>query len=497
MALEAGVEGEQPLAAVVASGLQRRDVDAELRGGQQQRALARIAAARPAVVAAGVPCQRRVVAVHGRAQELEDRPVRRRRVGAHRHGGAVLPQRRRRHPPLGQRAGLVGADDVGGPERLDRRELLDQRTPLGHPPDPDGKRERDGRQQTLGNVGHQQPDREHAGVRQAQAGDEVADREERDAERDGHGGDQLGRRVDLALQRRRLVDDGLRQRGDPPQLGVHAGAVDDGLGVAAGAERAGEDEVLCLQRRRRGCGALGATRDRLRLAGQRRHVDLHSSRDQARVGRQPVALGEQQQVARDQHGRVDLDQDARAPHAGARREQVAQCLGGVFGLTLLGERERRVEHDDDDDRRGQGDDARGERQAGGHPQQQGQRVRELVQHAAPPMPSRVAPDLVGSELQQTARGLAIVQPFGLRPQVGEQAPGVLLGIELGDRDELWGRGHRKDGRSTAPGCHRATATAALRETTERIGGPCTMRHASARESLCACLPPSRPRPCAS
>ena len=56
------------------------------------------------------------------------------------------------HPVLGQRPGLVGADHGRRAERLDRAKPLDERAAAGEPPHADGERERDRRQQALGDV---------------------------------------------------------------------------------------------------------------------------------------------------------------------------------------------------------------------------------------------------------------------------------------------------------------------------------------------------------
>ena len=242
----------------------------------------------------------------------------------------------------------------------------------------------------------------------------MPDDEERHAQDHRDEGDQLGRLVDLALERRGLLDDRLRQRGDPPELRVHAGPVDDRLRVAARAQRPGEDEVLGLEHRRRRLRPLSRPRHRLRLARQRRHVDLDGAIDQPRVGRKPVAFGQQQQIARDQVDGLDLDENATPAHARPGRQQVAQRLGGVLGLALLGEGERRVQHDHDDDRHGQGEHAGGERQRGRHPQQERQRVRELAEQAAPGAGTAFAADLVAPDLEQAPGGLAVVEPLDLR-----------------------------------------------------------------------------------
>ena len=86
------------------------------------------------------------------------------------------------HAVLGERAGLVRADDVGRPEGLDRAQALDERAAAREATHADRQRERDRRQQALGDVGDEQPDREDDGVGERQPG-ERAERDERDARR--------------------------------------------------------------------------------------------------------------------------------------------------------------------------------------------------------------------------------------------------------------------------------------------------------------------------
>ena len=200
----------------------------------QQGALRRVAAELP--LAGGRPAGRRVVAVgQGLDQGGQGRIV----AGADRNAidlGLAGQQMRDPHPALGQRPGLVGADDVGRPEGLDGCEPLDERAPLGHPPDADGERERDRRQQSLRNVGDEQADREGEGVVERKPGDRGADQQEHQAGGDGDQRDQLGGGVDLLLKRAELGAHPLRERRDPAELSRHPGREDDSGRLAGRAE---------------------------------------------------------------------------------------------------------------------------------------------------------------------------------------------------------------------------------------------------------------------
>ena len=58
---------------------------------------------------------------------------------------------------------------------------------------------------------------------------------------------------------------------------------------------------------------------------------------------------EEDDVADDQLGGVDLERRPVAQHHGPARQQVAQAFGGVLGTVLLDEGEDPVDDDDDED----------------------------------------------------------------------------------------------------------------------------------------------------
>ncbi len=424
-------------ARLLAFGEQPFDVLAEGGRGHEQRALARISTAPPPTVLA---LDRRVVAAHGRAQQARERltPLDRTRgrIGEV-ELGSVGPQQLRAHAPLGQRAGLVAADDVGRAERLHRGQALDERPPPGHAPDADRQRERDRRQEPLRDVRHEQADREGQRVLERQARGCHAEHEEDHAGADRHDRDELRGTVDLRLQRADLAAHPLRECCDPPELGAHPGRVDDGLGFAGGAERPGEDEILGVEQARRRAAALRASGERLGLAGQRRHVDLERAVDQPRVRGQPVALAQHHDVAGNERRRVDLADRSGATDTHARGQHLREGLRRPLGLELLREREDGVEHDHGDDRRRQDRRARQERQQRRDPQQRGERVGELPRELAQMARPRPARDLVGPVLREPAVDLAPCQAFAGRPQIAQQRIDAFLGIEPGLCAQAW------------------------------------------------------------
>jgi hypothetical protein len=124
------------------------------------------------------------------------------------------------------------------------------------------------------------------------------------------------------------------------------------LGAAAGAARAGEDEVTRLEHDV-GLGLACLACDRHGLAGQRRRVDLQASCDQSRVGRDPVALVEEDDVAGHELAGIYELAPFVAEDGDRVRQKCRQCLDRPLGLVLLQEREDGVEQDDGDDGAGE------------------------------------------------------------------------------------------------------------------------------------------------
>ena len=137
-----------------------------------------------------------------------------------------------------------------------------------------------------------------------------------------------------------LALDALGERGDPAELGVHPGRVDQGAGLALDAAGPAEDQVARLERRDARVGELGVAIDGRRLAGQRRHVDLERSLEEPRVGGDPLALLDQQHVARDELGRRDPISSPVADHPCLRGEVGRKRLDRPLGLHAPGRRRR-------------------------------------------------------------------------------------------------------------------------------------------------------------
>ena len=102
---------------------------------------------------------------------------------------------------LGQRAGLVRANDRGAAERLDRRESAHERVALDHPLDAERERDGDDRRQSFGDDGDRQghAEDEHLDERLA-AKQTERDDDQDDRERDAR--QRLADSVEVLLQGR-------------------------------------------------------------------------------------------------------------------------------------------------------------------------------------------------------------------------------------------------------------------------------------------------------
>ena len=155
----------------------RLQVDSGFSGSDQERSLGRIAKHAPAQPARRIGGKQARIAAQasgpehgagrGRIGDLTLGPV---ADTGHLVLPAGLPHRLHRHLRLGQSAGLVGADDRGRAESLDRRQPFDQRVPAGHAADRHGQRHRHRGRQPLGHQGHHHAEREHERANDLMAG---------------------------------------------------------------------------------------------------------------------------------------------------------------------------------------------------------------------------------------------------------------------------------------------------------------------------------------
>ena len=315
-----------------------------------------------------------------------------RRVGGHAAGGGTVglnrgsgfvaaavdadeafagPDLSNAHPVLGDRAGLVGADEGGRPQRLDRLQPSDQRMLIGHLLGADGQRQRDGRQQPFGHQRHGDPDRKDEPI----GGGGIQERcqpEKRRPDANGNRSNGSNEPVQFPRERRIRAIGALGQYSDLGQTG-------------AGTRGADHCEALTLDQERTGVQRVAHShRVRNALARQRRHVHRKPvALDTLKIRTDPVTLGEHHQVVRHHLGGEDRSRDAVTDHRDALRQQVPETLGGSIGPMLLDECEDAVDHDDHEDRPAQLRQSAQDRQHARSPQHEGEEVNELGNELAP------------------------------------------------------------------------------------------------------------------
>jgi len=251
---------------------------------------------------------------------------------------------------LRDRAGLVGEDHRGGPERLHGREPPHDRAAAGHPPDPERQRDGDDRGEPLGHRRHGQRDgRQERALepRLRDPGSQQGEPEHRHGDEDRDSPQAGGEAGQLALhRRRRLASPELR--GDRSELRGRTRGRDHAIGGSARHERPGEGPGLAILPAVQG-GALG---DRQRLAREQRLV--HRDRghpEQPDIGRDAVARGERHDVARNHLARRQGHRGAVSDHPRPGSLERPERLQSPGGLPRLENADDRVEDHDGQDRR--------------------------------------------------------------------------------------------------------------------------------------------------
>ena len=238
---------------------------------------------------------------------------------------------------VGERPGLVEADDVEAGERLDRGQALDERSAAADARG--GHREDEARQQHEA-LGHERDDAGDGRRHGLAHGDVVrAQRvQQQDRDRDHDRDHQAQQPVDRELQRRELA--AILARGVRELVGVRIGA--DALGLVDAAARDAERAGLEL--------VAGAPRVGVGLARQDRLVDLEpAGLEQPPVGDDLVARAHDDRVADDDVVDRDDALGVVAQDARARGREQCQPVERPLRAHLLDDADARV----DDEHRGE------------------------------------------------------------------------------------------------------------------------------------------------
>jgi hypothetical protein len=286
------------------------------------------------------------------------------------------------HLVLGEGAGLVGADDSGAAEGLDRGEAADQGAAAGHGGDADGEEDGDRGGEALGDRADGDGDGGVEGV------DEVGalgglEGEEGGGEAEDDPDEELGEAGDLAGERGGDLGGAGDHPGDPAGLGAIAGGDDDAHSCPKGHMGAGEGHAEAITDAGGGVDGDRALDGRDGLAGEGGLVDLEvADLDQAEVGGDGVARLEVDEVADDEGLGADTAAAAVAEHVGLGDDHRVEGSDRLLGAVLLEEADHSVDEDDGADDQGVDVVAEERGDDGGGDEDDDERLDELIEEAA-------------------------------------------------------------------------------------------------------------------
>jgi hypothetical protein len=251
---------------------------------------------------------------------------------------------------LGQRAGLVRADDGDRTEGLDRRQSPDDGVLARHDARADGQHDGDDRRQTLGDRRHRQADDGEEDLQHGHVVYQIAVQESEQSDHQDETGDLAGELVEPARERRRQ---GARSPDDQPDasdLGRLSGADDKALRLAktdhcSGKRHAQAVTDRCVVRHR-----LRALLHGYRFAGQAASlIRRFFTRSRRRSAGTRVAGFEKDDIPGNQQRGIDFVPLAVAQDGSATGQHRAHRFQRLFGLAFLNETDNRVDQHHADD----------------------------------------------------------------------------------------------------------------------------------------------------
>ena len=280
---------------------------------------------------------------------------------------------------------------------------------------------------------------------------ERAEREEGDADCDRDDRDQPRDAADLLLERALLALHALGERSDPPQLGLHAGREDH--------RRAPPPvQLVPLKTRSRAsssgsvAGSPGAA-ERETGTDSPVSVDMSTSSapvEQARVGRDTLSLLEHHHVARARAPRASTTAASPVAHDERllREGSAASASTARSACRSWTKAKSGVEEDHGDDRAGQDGACPQRGEAGRHPEEERERVDELLDELPRPASLAAALELVRAVRDEPPRSLAGREP--------------LRGAPVGRAERGRARSNRRQGRPPSLGRTRRVARVSRR-----------------------------------
>jgi hypothetical protein len=324
-----------------------------------------------------------------------------------------------RDDAFGERAGLVGAQDVHAAQVLDRGEAPHEHAVAGHALRAAREVDADDRGQQLGRQTDGQRDREQERLdHRSMEGD--VQREHGERHHQHHAREQV------AEARHRAIELGLgcaqlQALGDRAVLGLATGAHDQHARDAAAHRGAHEDAVGALAERRRRIRDAGAFVDGVGFAGQHRFADEEIvGLDQDAVAGHQAARGEHGDVSRHDFGESDRARSSIAHQRRLEFEPRAQAFERSSGAVLAPEAEQARHRDDREHHSGVGPLLQRARERGRGYEDQHQRTAELPSEHTQRRERARTRQLVASMARQPLGRRGRRQPGRARRQAIEQ-----------------------------------------------------------------------------
>ena len=258
---------------------------------------------------------------------------------------------RERDLTLGQRAGLVGEQDLDVAEVLDRDQALDDHALLGEAAGAGREADGDDRRQELRRQANRDREREQ-GRLEERASERGVDHEDRAGQHRGHGREQAREVLQPLLERGHSLLLAQAHR-DRTERRARAGANDDAAPAAAAHERAHEGARAQIQGRVPRRLGLGRLLGRPRLARQHRLVALELVHlEQPQIGGNHIPDPQMHDITRDELRHSDLGRSAVAIDRGKMLDLGMQLLDRLLRAVLVEEAQTDAHrHDRADDQR--------------------------------------------------------------------------------------------------------------------------------------------------
>ncbi len=302
---------------------------------------------------------------------------------------------------MGEGAGFVGEDEVGGAEAFCRDEFADDTLAFGETFDPDGENDSEGDGQAFwdGGNGDGYGHEEHVERRLA-AGE--ADRKQ-DADEDANNdADLYGKVGDGALERRGFVLLVQDEAGDLAKFGAVASGGDKHVGNAFYDEGSAVNHAATIADHGSAFEFAGGFFGGERFAGEDGFVDFKivGVKDAA-VGGDAVALGEVDDIAGDEFARIDFKFVVVTTHAATGANVTFEAFEYGFRFVFLPVAERRIDENSRKDDAAIDPFLQEQRHDPGDEKNQNQGTFELFRHDA-----ETGKPLLGRDLIEPDAGLA-------------------------------------------------------------------------------------------